>query len=232
VQLMGATASNTAFTSLTSLASRSDTIGSPNVAGTAYTQYALTYTAQASDVGKYVAIAFNNTASNMTFVGFDDFALSVVSSKVSALKTASLVPSPTQTYAAWSTAGQSFNAVNSEGIAYGLAWILGADTPSVNSIGLMPQPSNVAGALTMQFSCLKPSNMGTATLAVQYGSDLSSAATWPTVSVPDVGSYPGTAVDFDVITDPNNPNLNQVVATIHAGATGGQLFARLIATGN
>jgi hypothetical protein len=137
----------------------------------------------------------------------------------------------TQSYTAWSTGSQSFSALNRQGIASGMAWMLGASSPSADSMGLMPKPSQVAGDLKMQFTCLKPAGMGTATLAVQYGADLNTVATWPTVSIPDVGSYPGAAVDFVVITDPNNPSLNQVVATIHAGATGGKLFSRLMATG-
>lgn len=111
---------------------------------------------------------------------------------------------------------------NHDGVANGLAWILGANSPLNDSQSLMPvATANAGGTLTLTFDCLKPADWGTATLAVDYSHDLS---TWVSATVP--GSN-GT-VNGVVFTVTGTKTL-QVTAAIF-NATDNKLFARLRVT--
>jgi uncharacterized repeat protein (TIGR02543 family) len=139
-------------------------------------------------------------------------------------------PSPFET---WAGGGDiTFNGdSNVDGIADGLAWLLGAGNPAENANALMPQAGASDGDLTLTFNLLKPANRGSATLGIQYSRDLGIADDWNdnTVAVPDVTSTVD-GVTF-IITPIPDTDLNQVQATIPGSPTeADRLFARLKAT--
>ncbi|MCX6872193.1 MAG: hypothetical protein NTW21_00055, partial [Verrucomicrobia bacterium] len=134
-------------------------------------------------------------------------------------------------YASWA-GGNGFDSLNSEGVAYGMAWVLGASTNASSSIGLLPESSNDSGKLVLTFDCLSAAGRGTAALTVQYSKDLGQADLWTNheAAVPGAaGSSDVGSVHFEaaMIGD-----LIHVVATIPASeaSTDGKLFARLMAT--
>jgi hypothetical protein len=108
---------------------------------------------------------------------------------------------------------------NHDGVANGLAWILGGNTPLSDSRGLMPAPTaNARGTLTLTFDCLNPADWGTATLAVEYSHDLS---TWVSATIPgNTGTVDG--ILFTVA----GSNPLHVTAAI-PNNTDHQLFVRL-----
>ena len=125
-------------------------------------------------------------------------------------------------YATWA-GGQSFDALNSDGVAYGLAWILGAATNSSPSSGLLPSATAASGSfLTVHFTrVLDP---GLAQLNLEYSDDLS-ANSWISIPVPAVTDESG-AVKFVVST---SGGLYDITAQVPLGSTG-KRFARLTAT--
>lgn len=129
-------------------------------------------------------------------------------------------------YAIWS-GGAAFDVdTNNDGIANGLAFLLGAQDVDVNANGLLPAPTQSGGALTLTFSMRNAAARGTASLQVQHSSDLGITDAWSTlVTVPDADDTVGGIV-FD-ITD--GTPLNGVIATIPASgnAAGGRLFGRV-----
>ncbi|MCH7228726.1 Ig-like domain-containing protein [Haloferula sp. A504] len=137
-------------------------------------------------------------------------------------------------YEAWAGTGGSFaEDDNGDGIANGMAWLLGASDPGVNATGLLPAVSeDGSGNLVMSFSMRNAGNRGTSTLHTQHSSDLGMTDAWDAAGnqalVPDIdGTVNG--VVFDITAgDP----LNTVEATIPGDqANGGRtLFGRLLAT--
>jgi autotransporter-associated beta strand protein len=134
-------------------------------------------------------------------------------------------------YDAWA-GGAAFDAdANNDGIANGLAWLLGAADPSANATGLTPVATHQAGKLIMTFRALKTANRGGVVLKVQYSNDLGLTDPWAgnQAVVPDVDGTVGS-VFFDI--SPNaDPNLINVRAEIQASeaSANGQLFGRLMA---
>jgi len=139
----------------------------------------------------------------------------------------------TPSYASWA-GGHAFNSLNSEGVAYGMAWILGASTNATSSIGLLPKATNNSGKLVLTFDCLSAAARGAAVLKMQYSKDLGQADLWTNheavvpgaVGTSDVGN-----VHF-VATQPGS--LIHIVATIPASeaSTAGKLFGRLYGVGD
>ena len=137
-------------------------------------------------------------------------------------------------YAAWS-GGAAFDAdSNNDGVASGLAWLLGAANPSAIATALLPKPANESGKLVLTFRCLKTANRGATVLKVQYSNALGQADPWtsPEAVVPDAGGTVG-GVFFDTTPDADPAFIN-VRAEIPASAASpaGKLFGRLHATGN
>ncbi len=138
--------------------------------------------------------------------------------------------------------GASFTAdTNGDGVANGLAWLLGASGPSDNAVVCLPKGSRSGtGDWVLEFDCLKPGNSGTAALVVQYTKDLAvvdpwnSAAKTPPVMQATVPSDPSTVggIAFAISASPLGASYQHVLATIpHAlASTAGKLFARLQAT--
>ena len=134
-------------------------------------------------------------------------------------------------YASWA-GGNGFDSLNSEGVAYGMAWVLGASTNTSSSIGLLPESTNDSGKLVMTFDCLGAAARGAAVLKVQYSKDLGLTDLWTDheAVVPGAaGSSDVGSVHFEATA---NGDLIHIVATIPAGeaSTDGKIFARLLAT--
>jgi hypothetical protein len=131
-------------------------------------------------------------------------------------------PTPYQNWAG----SHAFTDFNSEGVAYGMAWILGASTNALPSIDLLPKVMGASGGFfTLHFT--RVLDMGpTAHLYVEYSDDLGG---WTPVEVL-VGdgqhTDPGSGIVFDVTTA---GGLYDIQAHIPFGGTG-KRFARLAAT--
>ena len=123
---------------------------------------------------------------------------------------------------------------NGDGVANGIAWLLGATGPSVASNSLLPQlTSSPAGDLIMTFECLKQAYRGTATLIVEYSNDLGQSDPWIKTTAAAVPEAAGTVggVGFQIGPSTLGDHYNHVVATIPASvASAGKIFARLSAT--
>ena len=130
-------------------------------------------------------------------------------------------------YSTWAN-GANFNDPNSEGIAYGMAWMLGAGTSTSPSVGL--QPAVVPGSgLTMHFK--RVHDQGPAKLYFQYSSDL---ATWPDpgLMIPDntYGTDLPLATGITATITEGDPD-DVTVTVVPAGhEADGKLFGRLKAT--
>jgi autotransporter-associated beta strand protein len=134
-------------------------------------------------------------------------------------------------YDTWATGGELFDGdANGDGVKDGLAFLLGAVTPSENAIGRLPTVSESGGGLILTFNCLPISARGTATLKVAHSNTLASW-TATTDEVPDANDpTPDNNVTFVVDTVSEAP-LNKVTATIGSGAAAaGKLFGRLEAS--
>jgi hypothetical protein len=128
-------------------------------------------------------------------------------------------------YTSWA-GGNAFDSLNSEGVTYGIAWILGAATNASPSIGLLPQVTGASGSgFTVHFT--RVAAPGTAKLYLEYSDSL---AGWTPVEVPIPTTVPGSVVasgiTFDVTTV---GGLYDITAQVPPGPTG-KRFARLSAT--
>jgi uncharacterized repeat protein (TIGR02543 family) len=135
----------------------------------------------------------------------------------------------------WSGAGKAFNGdSNGDGVADGLAWLLGSTTLGQNATTLLPPATVSSGKLTVGFKCLNASKRGGAVLKLQYSKDLGATDPWTshTFTVPETTAppiNPLTDVAFTITPDSVNPDLNKVDATVPANAAlpGGKIFVRL-----
>lgn len=125
----------------------------------------------------------------------------------------------------------SFNGdSNSDGMANGLSWLLGATSPQQNGNPFLPQATSSSGNLSLSFKMLKNTKRGTAVLSLQYSRDMGVTDPWTshTIVVPDAtGSVAG--VNF-VVAPINGTDHNQIQATIPSSAAGGtgKIFARMV----
>ena len=135
-------------------------------------------------------------------------------------------------YDAWA-GGAAFAAdANADGIANGLAWLLGAVDPSATVS--LPTPTNEGGKLVLAFRCLKTVNRGSAVLKVQYSNDPGQPDQWTSheVEVPDAdGTVGGVVFATTPDADPAFVNVRAQIPAA-AAAPGGRLFGRLNAIGN
>ncbi len=134
-------------------------------------------------------------------------------------------------YATWSDGAAFDGDSNNDGVANGLAWLLGAAHPSANATRLLPVPANGSGVLVLTFRCLKTANRSAVALKVQCSNDLGQTDPWTSheALVPDASGAVGGMV-FD-ITDAADPAFINVRVEIPASAvpTDGRLFGRLCA---
>lgn len=117
---------------------------------------------------------------------------------------------------------------NRDGVANGLAWLLGAADPLTNSRSLLPAAADTSGKLRLHFKCLKAERRGTAMLYVQRSTDLGQAVPWSNpVAVPETeGVTLIEGIEFTVTPAPGD--YNDVAAVIPS--SGGKVFGRLRAT--
>ncbi|OYV04324.1 MAG: hypothetical protein CFE26_17500, partial [Verrucomicrobiales bacterium VVV1] len=133
-------------------------------------------------------------------------------------------------YAAWAGGALFDQDSNGDGVKNGLAFLLGAASPT--TAVTPPSVTQSGGALILTFNCLPDAARGRATLKVEHSSDLGALDTWTatTNEVPDAtNAIPDNDVTFVVSAGPAGPPaLNSVTATIgSAAAAGNKLFARL-----
>lgn len=128
-------------------------------------------------------------------------------------------------YLTWAGPGAPFDGdANNDGVANGLAWLLGASGPNVSALDKLPLVAELpGGGLQLTFNMLPSSARGGASLALQHSSDLGISDLWASVIVPDAtgGSAPVTFVVSGA-----NP-LNVVATVASSEAVGGKLFGRL-----
>jgi autotransporter-associated beta strand protein len=120
---------------------------------------------------------------------------------------------------------------NGDGIANGLAWLLGAgDELDADSRLLLPVAEEASGAIKLTFITLDSTARGSASVKVQYSKDLG-AATWANnqAEVPDTTTSNVNGVDFVIDATTIGNGYIIVEATIPASAAlpGTTLFARV-----
>lgn len=117
---------------------------------------------------------------------------------------------------------------NNDGIANGLAFLLGAESSYDNALGMLPFPIEDNGALVLLFQARDAATRRTAELNLEYSNSLTPGS-WTIVSVPDVeGIFTYRDVSFSIT---RSGTLLNVIATISApAASNGKLFARLRAS--
>jgi autotransporter-associated beta strand protein len=129
-------------------------------------------------------------------------------------------------YDTWATGSEPFDGdANGDSVDDGLAWLLGAATPSANALGKLPTVATPTGFLTLEFDRVTP--YAPAKLYVEYGNDL---VGWTKVG-PIVGD--DTLVGGIVVeVDEGSPDgvLIKIPTSLDGG--GGKLFARLSAEEN
>jgi autotransporter-associated beta strand protein len=131
---------------------------------------------------------------------------------------------PVDPYATWSSGAPFAGDPNNDGVANGLAFLLGAASPTATATNLLPASSQASGNLTLTFTMLNAASRGTSTLALEHSSDLGVSDAWSSVTVPDTS---GTVSGITFTVTPGSP-LNTVTATIPASeAAAGKVFGRL-----
>jgi hypothetical protein len=129
-------------------------------------------------------------------------------------------------YATWSGGAAFDDDANGDGVANGLAFLLGASDPDANALDLLPAATRSDGALVLTFDCLAAADRGTATLELQHSDDLGLSHPWFGAPVPgEIETTAAADIQF-VVTDPGEPGgLLKVVATIQTPSE--KRFARL-----
>ena len=149
-------------------------------------------------------------------------------------QTLTVKPMTMTAYEAWAGGAAFDGDANDDGVPDGLAWLLGATSPSVNASELLPKPTNETDKLVLTFRCLKTANRGAVLLKVQYSNDIGQPSQWANheAVLPDADGTVGGVV-FAITPDADSSFIN-VRAEIPAIAASpvGKLFARLYASGN
>ena len=127
-------------------------------------------------------------------------------------------------YQEWAGGAPFDGDANDDGVANGLAWVLGAANPDAIAIGLLPESGAETGFSTLSFQRL--ADLGSVDLWVEFSSDLGISDPWTAVNI-----LAGPFGDVVVTDDPGIP-LNNVVVKIPTGeaAASGRLFSRIKAT--
>ena len=142
----------------------------------------------------------------------------------------SIVTAGGDPFTTWALGGAFDDDANGDGVDNGMAWLLGAASPSANALGLLPVVTESGGNLVMTFTCLKVAGRGTNVLKLQYSKDLGITDLWTSHEgvVPDTAVTVGS-VSYTVPSVNGNANLVNLQATIPASeaAPGTKLFGRL-----
>ena len=119
---------------------------------------------------------------------------------------------------------------NKDGVANGLAWILLGGAPMGESRACLPVATQSAGQVTLEFSCLKPDPLGTATLEVQFTHTLGAAAgAWQSAAVPGSNTTVNGVVFTVTSADATHNHVHAAIPQSAASGSG-RLFGRLSAT--
>ena len=135
-------------------------------------------------------------------------------------------------YQAWAgVGGPAFSALNAEGVANGLAWMLGAASPAAgNTLGLLPTAAHGTSGLTLTFK--RVHDPGAAKLHLEYSTDL---GTWNTPGVLVPAELEGTGtlgvdISYEVTRGIPTDDFKLTIPASHA--VDGKLFGRLSASEN
>ncbi|MEI6675045.1 MAG: hypothetical protein WCO57_07705 [Verrucomicrobiota bacterium] len=151
----------------------------------------------------------------------NNFASEVPSSGATELVTVTL-----DAYKTWASAATFSVDSNNDGVANGLAWILGAATPSANSNALLPTASaSASNGLTLTFKRLQAS-IDQSTLVLEYSTSLTSNS-WTAVPITTATS---SSSGVDVTVTQASPSDTVSVHIPASKTSGGKVFARLKAT--
>ena len=115
---------------------------------------------------------------------------------------------------------------NTDGLADGLAWLLGAATPEADASVILPLPHQENGAISITFNYLIPANRGAYSMRLQHSTTMA-AGSWNDVEIPNASSTID-GVEFLVTPLPDG-NLNAIKAVVPTGPSG-RVFVRLAAT--
>ncbi len=131
--------------------------------------------------------------------------------------------SPVDPYLTWSGGALFDDDANNDGVDNGLAWLLGASSPTANVV--LPAVTQSGGTLQMTFSMLKSADRGAAMVELEHSSNLGISDPWTSVLVPETSGGPTSGVSFNV---DSSGALNSVTAIISSSeAAAGKLFGRL-----
>jgi hypothetical protein len=127
-------------------------------------------------------------------------------------------------YDNWASGGEAFGGdANGDGVADGMAWILGAASPSANARGMLPVAAKDGAFLTLNFK--RTNAYAPAKLYVQYCKDMTG---WTEYEIP-ASSNPNIGAGIEVTVTNDLPNPDQVTVKVPTAlqSTKGTLFVRL-----
>jgi len=136
---------------------------------------------------------------------------------------------PEDVFVHWSGAGVSTytDDSNADGLADGLAWLLGAGTLQTHASGLLPVPQQDVSGPSFTFQYLAPSERAGYSMRLQYSHTMEPGS-WNEVAIPDAsGSSGGVAF---LVTPSLDGKLHHIKASVPIGHTGVvflRLFSRL-----
>jgi uncharacterized repeat protein (TIGR02543 family) len=121
--------------------------------------------------------------------------------------------------------GMGFNEdMSGDGVSNGMAFLLGASGPEEHAHHLLPAPAKTHEGLMLSFMMRDAASRGSATMSVEYSSDL---VNWTTVPVPEASHTTQDGVAFDIA----GSGMHDVKVTIPSShAVAGRLYARLMAS--
>lgn len=135
---------------------------------------------------------------------------------------------PQNPFVQWAAAPESafLQDTNADGLADGLAWLLGASSPAIHASTVLATPRRQGGALAVTFHYLSPASRGSFSMRLQHSTTLAPDS-WTNVEIP-AASATIDGVEF-LITPLPDGNLHHVHAAIPAGPAG-RVFLRLAAS--
>jgi len=130
-------------------------------------------------------------------------------------------------HASWS-GGEPFDEDrNGDGVANGLAFVLGASDPDADALGLLPTVTEGSGGIVLTFQMLDATARGGVSVELEYSTTLA-ADSWTSVAVPDTS----TSVDGVVFAVTGVGPLGVTATIPDSKASDGKLFGRLKAVEN
>ncbi|MBL9131241.1 MAG: hypothetical protein JNG86_08585, partial [Verrucomicrobiaceae bacterium] len=113
---------------------------------------------------------------------------------------------------------------NNDGVADGLAWIIGAAGMNVAANSLLPTAAHGGGNFQFNFRCRNAATRGNVALFLEFSSELGGPNPWTSIAVPDVSSTV-SGVSFTITPDGDFMNVTAAIPSTEAAA--GLLFTRL-----